>query len=85
MKNLNYLNALSAGVLRICMCFLIVVAFSSVGTVSGKSDKNGKITICHIPPGNPSNRHTITISVAALKAHLAHGDLIGSCEGTSLP
>jgi hypothetical protein len=33
-----------------------------------------KITICHIPPGNPANAHAITISVNALPAHLAHGD-----------
>ncbi|HOY32372.1 MAG TPA: hypothetical protein PKW80_10870 [Bacteroidales bacterium] len=38
------------------------------------------VTICHIPPGNPSNAHTITISVNALATHLAHGDYIGSCE-----
>lgn len=51
---------------------------------SSKSMNNmleqGWITICHIPPGNPSNAHTITISVNALPAHLAHGDYIGSCE-----
>ncbi|MFH0895624.1 MAG: hypothetical protein V2A54_14405, partial [Bacteroidota bacterium] len=41
----------------------------------------GWVTICHIPPGNPSNAHTITISINALPAHLAHGDNIGSCSG----
>lgn len=39
------------------------------------------VTICHIPPGNPSNAHTITISVNALPAHLAHGDNVGACTG----
>src|SRR5215208_8057272 len=34
------------------------------------------ITICHQPPGNPANRHTIQISIHALDAHLAHGDTI---------
>jgi len=38
-----------------------------------------KIQICHIPPGNPANWHTITISEKALKAHLKHGDLPGAC------
>ena len=38
------------------------------------------ITICHIPPGNHGNAHTITISINALPAHLAHGDTIGPCE-----
>lgn len=32
------------------------------------------VTICHIPPGNPGNAHTITIGRPALRAHLAHGD-----------
>ncbi|MCP4397549.1 MAG: hypothetical protein GY801_09660 [bacterium] len=36
---------------------------------SGKS----KVTVCH------KGKHTITISEAALKAHQAHGDSIGSC------
>jgi hypothetical protein len=38
-----------------------------------------KITICHLPPGNPENMHTITISQNALQAHLAHGDYEGEC------
>src|SRR5687768_17576381 len=35
---------------------------------------NNKITICHIPPGNPGNCHEITISINALQAHLGHDD-----------
>lgn len=38
-----------------------------------------KIEVCHIPPGNPGNFHTITINQTALPAHQAHGDLVGSC------
>ncbi len=41
---------------------------------------NNKIEICHFPPGNPDNFHTITISDKALTAHLNHGDLAGTCE-----
>ena len=51
-----------------------------------KSMKNqveqGWITICHIPPGNPNNPITITISINAWPAHQAHGDYIGACYGT---
>ena len=39
-----------------------------------------QVTICHIPQGNPTARHTLTISKSALKAHLDHGDIEGSCE-----
>ena len=37
------------------------------------------MTICHIPPGNPDNAHTITVGVNAVPAHLAHGDHCGPC------
>lgn len=47
------------------------------------SDNGNKVTICHIPPGNPDNAHPITISVNALDAHLAHGDTIGDCDALS--
>jgi len=40
-----------------------------------------KITICHIPPGNPSKAHTITVGGNAVDKHLAHGDVMGSCNG----
>ena len=36
--------------------------------------------VCHIPPENPANFHTIIISDKALSAHLAHGDLSGACD-----
>ncbi len=39
----------------------------------------GKVEICHIPPGNPGNAHTIKVSGNAIKAHLKHGDYIGPC------
>jgi|GEM_PF-2225369 len=47
--------------------------------------RNHKITICHIPPGNPANAHSITVSINALDAHLAHGDFVGSCNGAPPP
>jgi hypothetical protein len=41
--------------------------------------KKDKISICHIPPGNPNNAHTINVSGNAKYAHLAHGDTLGEC------
>ena len=40
---------------------------------------NEKVLICHIPPGNPGNAHTISVSVNAVPAHQAHGDTLGPC------
>lgn len=40
-------------------------------------NKNGKIEVCH-REGNGTS-HTITINANALSAHLAHGDVLGSC------
>jgi hypothetical protein len=40
----------------------------------------GKVEVCHFPPGNPDNLHSITINEKALSAHLAHGDLPGTCN-----
>lgn len=38
-----------------------------------------QVTICHVPPGNPSKRRTITIGASAWPAHQAHGDTEGAC------
>ena len=50
---------------------------------SGYAAGNGKVDICHIPPGNPSNAHTINVSKSAVPAHLAHGDKLGACPNSS--
>ena len=41
--------------------------------------QNGKVDICHHPPGNPDNPQNLSVNVNAVKAHLAHGDSIGDC------
>ncbi len=42
-----------------------------------------KVTICHLPPGNPENKHTLDVAESAVKAHLAHGDYLGDCDACS--
>jgi hypothetical protein len=43
--------------------------------------KEKKVLVCHIPPGNPSNAHTIFFSKNAVSTHLdEHGDYIGECN-----
>jgi hypothetical protein len=43
------------------------------------SEMTGKVAVCHMPPGNPDNAHTIRVGASALTAHLKHGDTIGEC------
>jgi len=47
--------------------------------------KEEKITICHVPSGNPAAKHTLTIGKSALEAHLGHGDTIGACPQEPTP
>jgi len=51
------------------------------GPKGNDNDGERKITVCHVPPGNPDNSHTIRIGEPAVLAHVAHGDTIGSCRG----
>ena len=56
-------------------------------TVGSLSDTAGtpKVVVCHIPPGNPANAHTITVGAPAVRAHLAHGDTLGACKDVAPP
>lgn len=45
---------------------------------ANKGAANDKVTICH-------NNHSITISINALPAHIAHGDDIYACGETVRP
>ncbi|MGA9524162.1 MAG: hypothetical protein WBV82_22060 [Myxococcaceae bacterium] len=41
-----------------------------------------KALVCHVPPGNPANAHTICVGKPAVKAHLKnHPDSEGPCDG----
>ena len=39
-----------------------------------------KTTICHFPPGNSANAHTLCVGKSAVLAHLDHGDYLGTCK-----
>lgn len=51
------------------------------GTTCDQADCTGPlfITLCHTPGGNPANRRTITVGLAAAPAHINHGDTLGAC------
>ena len=57
------------------------IAVANGQNASGGSEvcKDGKIAICHIPPGNPGNKHTLCIAPPAKPAHMSHGDTEGPC------
>ena len=40
---------------------------------------NNKVTICHIPPGNPANAKTKCVNKNSVSSHLSHGDYLGPC------
>ena len=47
--------------------------------VCGRAGNHAKISICHVPPGNPNNGQTLCISETAVSTHLGHGDYLGAC------
>lgn len=46
-------------------------------------EQGEKVQICHFPPDNPANSHTICVSPNAVAEHLAHGDYLGPCDHVS--
>jgi hypothetical protein len=57
--------------------FVMVTTIAPVSVQSGEE----KVTICHFPPGNPANAHTIVVDASAVPAHLElHGDTLGECS-----
>jgi hypothetical protein len=54
------------------VCAVDVICFAG-------NSGNQKVELCHIPPGNPGNAHTLCISESAVQDHLAHGCALGSC------
>jgi hypothetical protein len=59
----------------------LIVLLVALATVAAFGDSQGKVDVCHIPPGNPANAHIINVSVNAVPAHLAHGDTLYTCGG----
>ncbi len=43
--------------------------------------EDGEVEICHVPPGNPDNEHTIWVGESAVQKHInKHGDWRGACD-----
>jgi len=52
----------------------------SAAEAQGRSGKD-RLTICHIPPGNPDARRTMEVPENAWPGHESHGDALGPCDG----
>jgi hypothetical protein len=68
--------AFALSLLLITSVFVTAPYYLSPAFAQGLSSK---VAICHTPPGNPDNAHTIIVGEKAVQAHLAHGDTPGSC------
>ncbi|MEO8704716.1 MAG: hypothetical protein ABI867_31965 [Kofleriaceae bacterium] len=57
-----------------------------VGANGEKECLHNKELVCHIPPGNPANAHTICVGKPAVDPHVAnHGDTLGECAVEPTP
>ncbi|MES2620258.1 MAG: T9SS type A sorting domain-containing protein, partial [Bacteroidota bacterium] len=67
--------------ITICVLDIRVNGNCSNGNGNG-GNSPGKVYVCHIPPGNPSNPQLICIGVAGVPAHvpLHGGDRLGRCN-----
>lgn len=68
----NTMFGLRSGALSLSVA--VLAALTSGVAYAGK-----KVTVCHLPPGNPANAQTISVGEAAVSAHLGHGDQLGAC------
>jgi hypothetical protein len=67
--------------MRLKLLYLGIATTISLSFFILKADNN-KVDLCHVPPGNPENAHTINIALPAVTAHLAlhSDDYLGKCS-----
>lgn len=62
---------------------ILILAFIVLAvTFAARITAQQQVTLCHRPPGNPSNAQTITVGQPAAQNHFAHGDTPGPCPGS---
>ncbi len=76
--------------LFICVLSLFCMVFFGIGSSNqavGGGCGSQQVTICHIPPGNPENAQTLTVSINAWNGHMNNngghhnGCHLGECVG----
>jgi len=63
--------------LTLLVLLTLAVAFATTATA-----QPAKPLVCHLPPGNPDNGHVLSVSEAALPAHLDHGDCLAASSAS---
>ncbi len=53
----------------------------TMNITSNNTSRDDKITLCHVSGGNTTQ--TLTVSNSSLRAHLSHGDYLGTCIRTN--
>ncbi len=64
----------------VCVSRTSVLTTLGLDSASAGRGSSKKSTICHIPPGNPDQKMTLSVGTSSVAAHLAHGDFEGSCS-----
>ncbi len=70
------------GLHRIIVFVVLSCPLAVFAAAPNTAQAESKVTICHIPPGDPTDAETIVVGSASLPAHLAHGDTLGACAPT---
>jgi hypothetical protein len=52
---------------------------------SGSAQYQYRVELCHLTGSRKHPGHTITVSSAAVAAHVRHGDHLGACTGNESP
>ena len=64
---------------KILLFAMLAAAVAVSGVVVVQAAAPVRVEICHRPPDDPDNFHTLKLGARALQIHLDHGDLEGTC------
>ncbi|MFO1434672.1 MAG: hypothetical protein U1F76_32080 [Candidatus Competibacteraceae bacterium] len=72
-------TATAGRLLGVALCYALLLF---IGLAPGVAAAGGlKVTLCHVPPGDPNNPQTLTVAPNAVQAHLKNhpNDHLGAC------
>jgi len=78
--NTSHADVLFQAMSKLTLVLAMTVALTgALALDTGLAHADKRVTVCHVPPGNGANAHTLSIGEASVGAHLAHGDQLGPC------